>query len=182
VTREGRGAGGDDPAPSPFVMEHLALAPPGPALDVACGTGRHALAIARTGRAVDAVDRSPEACATLGRVAAAAGLPVRVVCADVCTLGLPRRRYAAVIDTLYLERGVLPALVASLLPGGVLLFETFVAEQLATGHPRNPAYVLGPNELLGLVPGLRVLAFREGPVERDGRIAYLASLAARASA
>ena len=181
MSREGLGSG-DRSTPSPFVLEHLGLAPPGPALDVACGTGRHALAIARTGQAVDAVDRSPEACRALGRAAAVSGLPVRVVCADVCTLRLPRGRYAAVIDTLYLERAVLPALAASLVPSGVLLFETFVVEQLATGHPRNPAYVLGPNELLGLLPGLRVLAFREGPVERDGRIVYLASLAARAPA
>jgi SAM-dependent methyltransferase len=169
-----------DRAPSPFILEHAALAPAGPVLDVACGSGRHALALARTmGRAVDAIDRDRERCARLATVARAEGLPVRVVCADLEHLPLPAGRYAMVVDSLYLDRALVPALIAALRPGGLLLFETFVFEQLATGHPRNPAFVLGPNELLELAAGLRVLAYREGPADRDGRQVHLASLAAR---
>lgn len=171
-----------DLVPSPFVLDHLGLAPPGPALDVACGAGRHALAIARaTGRAVEAVDRDVERCVRLAARARAEGLPIRVVCGDLERMPLPVARYALVVNTLYLDRGLVPALTRALRPGGLLLFETFVVEQLATGHPRNPAYVLGPNELLRLAAGLRVLAYREGPVQRDGRQVHLASLAARAA-
>jgi SAM-dependent methyltransferase len=170
-----------DPAePSPFVVEHLALAGPGPALDVACGTGRHAVAIARTGRVVDAIDRSLARCAEVARRAAREGLAIRPVCADLAQLPLLRRRYAVVVNTLYLDRLLVPALVGSLLRGGLLLFETFLVEQLASGHPRNPDFVLAPNELLKLAAGLRVLAYREGPVRRGGQTLYLASLAASA--
>lgn len=167
-------------SPSPFVLEHLSLAPPGPALDVACGSGRHALAIARTGRTVDAIDRDPERCAQLAAEARRDNLRIRVVCADLEQMPLPVGRYAIVVDTLYLDRAFVPALVAALRPGGLLLFETFAFEQLATGHPRNPAFVLQPNELLRLASGLRVLAYHEGPVARHGRQVHLASLAARA--
>jgi len=167
-------------SPSPFVLAHLSLAPSGPALDVACGSGRHALAIARTGRTVDAIDRDPERCARLADDARRDGLGICVVCADLEQKPLPIGRYAIVVDTLYLDRTFVPMLVAALRPGGLLLFETFAFEQLATGHPRNPAFVLQPNELLHLASGLRVLAYREGPVERDGRRVHLASLAARA--
>ena len=167
-------------AASPLVAGHLSLAPDGPALDVACGGGRHALLIARTGRAVDAVDRDVARCLALSRAAARQHLPLHVVCADLEQFPLPRRRYAVVVNTLYLDRRLVPQLADALVPGGLLLFETFVIEQLATGHPRNPAFVLGPNELLQLVPGLRVLAYREGPVDRGGTTVHLASLAARA--
>lgn len=170
-----------DHLPSPFVLEHLPLAPPGPVLDVASGSGRHALAIARTtGREVEAIDRDPARCARLAADAQREALRIRVVCADLEQMPLPVGRYAVVVNSLYLDRGLVPALVAALVPGGLLLFETFGFEQLATGHPRNPAFVLAPNELLRLATGLRVLAYREGPVERDGRQVHLASLAARA--
>jgi SAM-dependent methyltransferase len=169
-----------EPEASPFLLEHLALAPAGPALDVACGRGRHTLAIARTGRVVEAVDNSVEHCAEVARWAVRERLAVRVVCADLTHFPLARRRYALVVNTLYLDRTLVPALLQSLLPGGLLIFETFVVEQLALGHPRSPEFVLGANELLRLAPGLRVLAYREGPVQRGGRTVHLASLAARA--
>ena len=78
------------------------------------------------------------------------------------------------------SHAVVPALLRSLAPGGLILFETFTAGQLATGHPRNPAFVLAPGELLRLTAGVEVLHYREGPVQRDGRLVHLASLAARA--
>jgi SAM-dependent methyltransferase len=162
------------------VLEQLALAPPGRALDVACGAGRHALAIARRGWPVDAVDRSWVRCSELGARARAEALGVRVVCADLERLPLVVARYALIVNTLYLDRALVPALVRALLPGGLFVFETFTSAQLATGHPRNPAFVLQPGEILRLAAGLQVLAHREGPVEREGRIVHLASLAARA--
>ena len=42
--------------PASFVMELLPLLPRGPALDLACGTGRHTLPLASRGRHVTAVD------------------------------------------------------------------------------------------------------------------------------
>jgi SAM-dependent methyltransferase len=168
-------------APSPFVLQHLATAPPGPVLDVACGAGRHALSVARTGRVLDAIDRSWERCAEVARRARAERLSVRPVCADLEELPLPAARYALVVNTLYLDRALVPRLVDALAPGGVLLFETFLEAQLATGHPRNPAFVLAPGELLRLTRGLQVIAYAEGPVERDGTTVHLASLAARAA-
>jgi SAM-dependent methyltransferase len=166
--------------PSPFVLAHVDDAPPGRALDVAGGRGRHALAIARRGRPVEAIDRDPAACRALADVARATGLRVAVVCADLACHPLPVGRYTLVVNTLYLDRVLVPALVRALAPGGVLVFETFTRAQLATGHPRNPAFVLEPGELPRLVAPLRTLAYQEGPVERDGRTVHLASIAARA--
>jgi tellurite methyltransferase len=166
--------------PSPFVMEHLALAPPGRAFDVACGAGRHALALARLGRVVEAADSSFARCRDVRAAALAEGLRVDVLCTDLERWPLPRQRYAVIVNTLYLDRALFPRLVEALVPGGLLLFETFTAAQLATGHPRNPAFVLEPGELRQLASGMHVVAHREGAVERDGRVVHLASLAAYA--
>jgi SAM-dependent methyltransferase len=167
-------------APSPFVVDHLSLAPPGPALDVACGGGRHALVIAAAGRRVEAIDRDLERCRVLAARARGARLPIDVACADLERSPLPVGRYALIVNTLYLDRDLAGALARALRPGGLLLFETFTRDQLLTGHPRNPCFVLAPGELPRLFGGLRVLAHREGAVERDGRLVHLASLAARA--
>jgi SAM-dependent methyltransferase len=161
------------------VLTHLALAPPGPALDVACGTGRHALAIARIGRRVDALDRDPERLRALADLASHERLPVRVACVDLESAPLPLGHYALIVNTLYLDRPRVPALRSALAPNGLLLFETFTIEQAVSGHPRNPAFLLQPNELLHLVGDLHVLAYQEGPVERGGTIVHLAAVAAR---
>src|SRR5204862_8010778 len=106
--------------------------------------------------------------------------PIDVAGADVERSPLPDGRYALIVNTLYLDRDLASALARVLRSGGLLLFETFTRDQLLPGHPRHPAFALAPGELLRLFGGLRVLAHREGPVERDGRLVHLASLAAQA--
>jgi len=54
-----RAAAAEPPAePAEFVRELLPLLPLGPALDLACGTGRHALLLASRHQPVTAVDSS----------------------------------------------------------------------------------------------------------------------------
>jgi len=54
-------------------------------------------------------------------------------------------------------------LVASLAPGGFLLYETFAQGNETVGKPSNPAFLLAPGELLDAVRGtLRVIAFEDG--------------------
>src|ERR1700687_4321971 len=55
------------PEPASFVRELLPLLPTGPALDLACGTGRHTLLLASRGQAVTAVDGSGVALDVLER-------------------------------------------------------------------------------------------------------------------
>jgi len=126
-------------------------------LDLACGAGRHARLLARLGFEVDAVDREPQLFA---------GPPpgVKLLGADLEGGPWPYegRRFDAIVVTNYLHRPLLPTLVASLEPGGLLVYETFARGNERFGKPSNPAFLLAPGELLEAVRGrLRVIAFED---------------------
>ncbi|WP_341890426.1 class I SAM-dependent methyltransferase [Variovorax sp. YR752] len=145
-------------APSPWVQRWSALVPHGASvLDVACGSGRHLRWFAQRGCRVTGVDRD-----------AAALEPLRdageVLVADIENGPWPLagRRFDAVVVTNYLWRPLLPTLVASVAPGGVLLYETFAAGNETVGKPSRPDFLLRPGELLGAAVGLRIVAYEDG--------------------
>jgi SAM-dependent methyltransferase len=61
--------------------------------------------------------------------------------------------FAAVVVVNYLWRPLLPALVAAVAPGGVLLYETFALGHERFGRPRNPDFLLREGELREAVRG-----------------------------
>ena len=69
--------------------------------------------------------------------------------------------------TNYLYRPLMDALLASVVPGGVLIYETFAQGNGQFGKPSNPDFLLAPGELLQIVmraQGWRVIAFEDGYV------------------
>jgi SAM-dependent methyltransferase len=72
------------------------------------------------------------------------------------------RQFAAVIVTNYLWRPLFPALLESLAPGGVLIYETFTQGNETVGKPSRPDFLLRPGELLEVCRTLRVVAFEDG--------------------
>jgi SAM-dependent methyltransferase len=89
---------------------------------------------------------------------------------------LPGREFAAVVVTNYLWRPLLPTLVASVAPGGVLLYETFAAGNETVGRPARPDFLLRPGELLRTCAALRVVAYEDGFLENPAR--YVQRIAA----
>lgn len=150
-------------APSPWVARWLPLVRAGGrVLDVACGSGRHALLAARQGREVLAVDR--DAAALQALAAAADGLQVLHADLEQGVWPLaPAVRFDAVIVTNYLHRPLWAHLLAALGEGGVLIYETFAAGNETVGRPANPDFLLQPGELLAVAqPELRVVAYEDG--------------------
>ncbi len=152
----------------------------GTALDVACGRGRHALWLAGQGFRVTAVDRDATALGHLAEGARARGLAGIVTAVmDLERDGddvLPAEGFDVIVVVHYLHRPLFPQLLAALRPGGVLVYETFLAAQALRGRPSNPAFLLQPGELvaraMGQWPGqttavqMQVLAEREGDFEQ----------------
>jgi 2-polyprenyl-3-methyl-5-hydroxy-6-metoxy-1,4-benzoquinol methylase len=82
----------------PEVMEFIARATPGRALDLGCGTGTNAITLARHGWQVTGVDFVPQAIRTARRKAAEAGLKIEFHTADVTDLSLLGGGYDYVLD------------------------------------------------------------------------------------
>jgi SAM-dependent methyltransferase len=172
-------AQGPPAEPASIVRELMPLLPRGPALDIACGTGRHTLLLASHGHPVTAIDWSPAALEILEIRAREAHLAVqrnstitagssrsaaRIQLAemDLENALLPRESFALILCIQYLQRSMFPQIAATLRPGGAVLFETFTRAQLSfAGGPRNPEYLLEPGKLRTAFPGLDLVFYRE---------------------
>ena len=164
--------------PSLWLTSNAHLLPRvGDALDVACGSGRHALWLAERGLRTTALDRNPDLIAALNADASRLHLPLQAEVADLesSRFQFTPDTYDVIVVVHYLHRPLFPSLLAALRPGGLLVYETFTRAQAARGRPSNPAFLLEPGELLMRVQPLDVLASREGDYE--GRM--VASVIAR---
>jgi len=165
--------------PASIVRELLPLLPQGPALDLACGTGRHTLLLAERGQHVLGLDWSNVALEILEARARAERISVKRVGSfetsgrraprgielfhtDLEQIELPSQSFDLILCFQYLQRSLFPQMIRALRPGGVLLFETYTRAQLEfVGGPRNPDHLLETGELREDFPGLRALFYRE---------------------
>jgi 2-polyprenyl-3-methyl-5-hydroxy-6-metoxy-1,4-benzoquinol methylase len=154
--------------PAAWVIENVGfIRDGGRVLDVACGRGRNAVFLARSGFSVVAIDRREEAIRELLLWAHATGVAVdaRVLDLEADVVPIEKDHFDAVVVINYLYRPLIPTLIESLAPNGVLIYETFTIGQALRGHPRNPAYLLQDRELRELVKPLEMLRWREEDVE-----------------
>jgi len=176
-----------DPPPASFLLQQLHRLPKGKVLDVASGSGRHALFLASLGYQIEAVDRNEQALAQLATDARARHLPSiksRVLDLEQPTQepNLGHETYDAILIFFYLNRPLFPHLIDALKPGGVLLYETFTVDNhVQRRHPQRREFCLAHGELLNLTPGLRILHYDEGLHEgnRSSESVYTAQLVAQ---
>lgn len=164
--------------PSKLLLELLPLLPKGKALDIACGEGRNAVFLARNGYDVDAIDISGVAIEKGKKRVKKNKVNVNFIQADFEDYRIPVKAYDLIVNFNYLQRTLIPAIKNGLKNGGVVLFETFTLEQQAIGPPKNPDFLLKPNELLKLFEGMHIFFYREGIFEEERKKA-LASLAGK---
>ncbi len=79
-----------------FLLEELSLQPGGAVLDVGCGTGRHAIELAKRGYRVTGLDVSSEMLARAREAARRAGVAVDWIQSDAGRFSLPGKYDAAV--------------------------------------------------------------------------------------
>lgn len=134
--------------------------PPGRALDVATGTGRHALGMAESGFAVDAVDISEVALAMAARAAKERGLDVNWMCADLDDFR-PTGGYRLITVFRYRNPALWPVLAAALDEDGWVLVEHHLRTTAPVDGPPNDDFRVAPGELLDAFGTLRVLHYSE---------------------
>ncbi len=162
-------------SPNAWLEAWLFSAPTvGMALDVACGSGREAVAMAASGWRVTGVDHEPRALelgADLQRHYAPSSRPIEWIAGDAVRLEdlVPDRTYDLITIFRYLDRDLLGTVGNWLSPGGALVVETFTeAHRERFGKPKSPKHLLRSGELPTLLGSdLEVARYEENEDENS---------------
>lgn len=163
--------------PSAYLVESLPTVMRGTAgrraLDVACGSGRNSLYLARNGFAVTGVDDSDVALREAARLVRDAGLEV-----DFRLMNLreetPAGPFDLVVTIDFLLRPLVPRLYAATAPGGYLLMEVMLQAGTGASSRHNPEFAVESGELQTLFTALAgsVVASSEDPDRGRARILF----------
>ena len=159
--------------PSHIVKTHFGLSRRGHALDIAAGTGRNAVFLAKHGFSVEAVDISDVG---LGHLSGSE-LKITPICADLDTFDIPPSRYDLVLNIRFCHRRLFPLIIEGLKIGGVLIFESYLEDSDEKGQgPTCRDYLLRKNELLHAFLDLHILYYKEGTESGRKNLSRIASL------
>lgn len=165
----------DNSQPPQFLVEIVPLLTKGRVLDVAMGSGRNAIFLARNGFEVEGVDISEEAVNNALQSARENGISIHTSVVDLEKYYQIRANYYDVIVCFnYLQRSLIPQMKDGLKIGGMIVYETFTIDQPKFGKPRNPDFLLKYNELLEMFRGFRCLRYREGIIDNKAIASLLA--------
>ncbi len=158
--------------PLPLLVEwetHIAAAAGGRgrALDLACGTGRHALFLVARGWSVVAVDASSVAIEVL-RDQASSTIETCVSDLERGDFQIEPDGYDLILDCCYLYRPLFPAIRAGVRKGGIFFGAIPMIDDRPGVPPMNPAFLLNAGELEAQLAGWRILhaAARVEPAKR----------------
>ena len=165
--------------PAGFLVAQLHRLPRGRALDLATGSGRNAIFLAREGYQVDAVDSSAVAVEKLSSLVKQESLSIAITCADLADYHIAGNTYALMLNFYFLERKLFSPIKKGLMQGGMLLFETYTVEQARYGRPHNPDYLLKANELVHSFSDLHIIYYHERLEHTEQETKAIASLLAQ---
>ncbi len=162
--------------PSRFLVAEVEDLDPGRALDLACGSGRHAVWLAERGWRVTGVDFSDVALDNARRLAGERGVEIEWVRADLRDY-VPEERAFDLVAVLYLQlpqaerRLVLSRAASALAPQGTLLVLGHHLANLTEGWggPSSPDVLFTPEDVAAELPELVVEKAEtvRRPVETD---------------
>ena len=170
----------DNTEPSPFLAENIDLLPKGKAFDVAMGGGRNAVFLAQQGFIVEGVDKSPKAIEAAMELARDLNVTIKAEVADLeSNYDIQELSYDVIICFNYLQRSLMAQIKSGLKKGGVVVYETYIIDQLRFGRPTNPDHLLDRNELLKIFHDFRCLRYREGVIKGPKGLKAIASIVAQ---
>ena len=136
----------------------------GPVLDIAAGRGRHTRYLLKKGHSVIAVDKNLSSLRDI-KTPRLSLIQVDLETGD--SWPFKEGMFAGVVVTNYLYRPLFEPIIASLAPGGFLIYETFARGNEKFGKPNNPDYLLEPGELIRVTLNkLHIIAYEELIVEQ----------------
>ena len=139
-------------------MPHYAIQA-GKGLDLACGAGRDLVYLALNGWQMTGVDWSADSIQRVTQLAAQHQVQIKAYQRDLETSSdplsdWPDEQFDLICVARYLHRPLFPVIRRLLKPNGILIYQTFMkgCENTAVGRPRNPRFLLEPQELASYFP------------------------------
>ena len=148
-------------------------------LDLACGSGRNGLFLTRHNIPVVFADNNQSALQKVTADTAYDDAIAETWLVDFekgCERPLGHKKFDVIMVFNYLHRPLMNEIKASLVTGGLLLYETFTVEQAKIGRPSNPDFLLSASELRTWFKDWDILQYFER--EDDNPRRFFASLAA----
>lgn len=167
--------------PMPLLVRVASELPPGSALDLACGTGRHAIFLAERGWQVTAVDASRVGIELAKEAAHERGVEVdwRVIDFESGRFEIETEAYDLIGVFYYLQRNLFPQIRAGVRPGGLFVAAIHMIDESPDLKPMNPEFLLQPGELRAEFHDWEILHDYEGTPTEDGHKRRSAEIVAR---
>ena len=156
--------------PVEFLRSRIGNLPKGKALCLAAGEGRNAVYLAGQGYDVTAMDPSPKGLEKAAALAAERGVSIKTEVGDLqegYEMGV--EQYDLITDFYYHDPQMLPDVMHALKPGGMFAMQNFSIQQLQTNRfgPKNPDYLVKPNEMLEIFSDYRIIFYEDTVVSLD---------------
>lgn len=155
--------------PVTFLKEQIDTLKKGKALCLAAGEGRNAVYLAQQGFDVLAVDVSAKGLEKCRALARERGVEVQTQVADLRDYDMAEERYDLITNFYYYQPDLFPKVMAALKPGGMFILQSFSMDQPETNRfgPRNPSFLIKPNELWRYFSSYRIRHYQDRVVELD---------------
>ncbi len=164
---------------SPLLVRHLDLlqlaAHRAPILDLACGNGRNGLSLIKHNIPVVFSDVDKVALEAVEDSLSTADYRQHKSLATLWSIDfeqpsshpLQDGQFGGIIVFRYLHRALMQGIRQALIPGGILVYETFTVDQPKYGRPNNPEFLLRHGELQEFFSDWDILHQFEGVIEKD---------------
>jgi len=144
----------------------------GKALDLACGLGGNALALAESGLETYAWDISKQAIDKLRLYSDQKNISLQLETRDVSASPPLPDTFDIIVVSRFLDRTLIPQIIDALRQNGLIYYQTFIKDKTEDVGPRNPAYRLDANELLNFFQSLQILHYREEGRQGNVELGY----------
>ncbi len=158
--------------PAAFLKQKIGGLNRGKALVLAMGEGRNAVYLAQNSFDVTGVDISEVAIEKCNKLAQERNVAINAVVADLKDYDMGEAKFDLITNFYYYDLSIFPQVIQALKPGGMFILEQFSVDHLKYREtsrfgPRNPDYLIKPNELLEHFKSLRVLYYEDTVVNLD---------------
>jgi tellurite methyltransferase len=159
-----------------LLVENLALierfSSPIRVLDLACGSGRNGLYLARHNIPVTFLDNDQSALDRVDESLTLNQLPGKTQLLDLennQANPLADQQADVCLVFNYLHRPLFPAITQCVLPGGLVFYETFTVLNRKFGRPNNPDFLLSEKELMSYFDHWDILHYVEAEFDQPSR-------------